>query len=597
MFRTLLVLPLVFLACSSSFEDKDDGPNDPWLNDSGDQTTPDTGDDPADVDDDGDGFTENEGDCDDNNNTINPGATDIPDNGIDEDCSGADETTPGADIDDDGDGFTENEGDCDDNDATAYPGGTEIPDNGIDEDCSGADETTPSADVDDDGDGYTENEGDCDDANAAVSPGATEVPNNGVDENCDGLDIEGLCNEACSVASWNGDGACDDGGPNADYSLCDFGADCADCGVRYDPDGDGYYDDEGVGPLNPYLDLDCDESDVNINPGVLDIGQDGIDQDCSGDDELGLCSDVCNYSGDGACDDGGPNAAFSVCDFGEDCSDCGARYDEDGDGFYDDEGTTPLDSSLSLDCDDTNASVNPSATEIPNDGIDNDCDGVDEVQTSVICDDTCQYANDGACDDGGSNSSFSVCSLGTDCTDCGARYDADGDGYDSAEDCNDSIASINPGVATDTCDGIDSDCDGIIDDDTDTLEPNDASAPYYMGQLDQSGDSVSVASYMTHQFDEDAFSLYNVDNADILPPDDDSFSCTITPPAGVDVAIDVYVNGSYLGSGNNAGAGQAELLNYNASWGFDDEGTFTIVVNTVSGTSCSAPVTIACNKP
>ena len=37
------------------------------------------------------------------------------------------------------------------------------------------------------------------------------------------------------------------------------------------------------------------------------------------------------------------------------------------------------------------------------------------------CSDTCGYAGDGACDDGGPGSSFSVCSFGTDCTDCGPR--------------------------------------------------------------------------------------------------------------------------------------------------------------------------------
>ena len=39
----------------------------------------------------------------------------------------------------------------------------------------------------------------------------------------------------------------------------------------------------------------------------------------------------------------------------------------------------------------------------------------------VKCIDTCQFASDGACDDGGPGSQFSVCELGTDCTDCGPR--------------------------------------------------------------------------------------------------------------------------------------------------------------------------------
>ena len=38
-----------------------------------------------------------------------------------------------------------------------------------------------------------------------------------------------LCSETCS---FTGDGDCDDGGPGYDYSSCDLGTDCTDCGVR-----------------------------------------------------------------------------------------------------------------------------------------------------------------------------------------------------------------------------------------------------------------------------------------------------------------------------------------------------------------------------
>ena len=37
------------------------------------------------------------------------------------------------------------------------------------------------------------------------------------------------------------------------------------------------------------------------------------------------------------------------------------------------------------------------------------------------CTNTCSTSFDGECDDGGPNSLYSICSLGTDCNDCGPR--------------------------------------------------------------------------------------------------------------------------------------------------------------------------------
>ncbi|MEE2788389.1 MAG: hypothetical protein VX589_13685 [Myxococcota bacterium] len=46
----------------------------------------------------------------------------------------------------------------------------------------------------------------------------------------------------------------------------------------------------------------------------------------------GLCANTCLFSRDGACDDGGEDAAFSLCDYGSDCADCGVRNPPDGGG-------------------------------------------------------------------------------------------------------------------------------------------------------------------------------------------------------------------------------------------------------------------------
>ena len=79
-------------------------------------------------------------DCNDANPGINPFATDIQDNGIDEDCVGGDSIN----FDRDGDG-SRRPADCNDNNPFIRPGRRDIPGNRIDEDCSGRDTPMPHA--------------------------------------------------------------------------------------------------------------------------------------------------------------------------------------------------------------------------------------------------------------------------------------------------------------------------------------------------------------------------------------------------------------------------------------------------------------------
>ena len=88
-------------------------------------------------------------------------------------------------------GYISAGGDCNDADPQTYPGATDIPADGIDQDCSGAD-----AFADADNDGFLSNV-DCNDNNALIFPGAEEVCD-GIDNNCNGVvDEECIldCNE------------------------------------------------------------------------------------------------------------------------------------------------------------------------------------------------------------------------------------------------------------------------------------------------------------------------------------------------------------------------------------------------------------------
>lgn len=400
---------------------------------------------PEDIDDDNDNYTENQGDCDDTDNSINPGIIETCGDGIDQNCNGSDQECTPEYIDDDSDGYNEAQGDCDDTDNSIHPAATEICGDSIDQDCNGADLPCPE-DIDDDSDGYTENQGDCDDTDNSIHPGAVETCGDGIDQDCSGADL--ICPE------------------------------------DIDDDNDGYTENQG----------DCDDTDNAVNPAAAEITYNGKDDDCdpaTRDDDL----DEDGYPQATDCDDDNATInpdAIEICGdtIDQDCdgSDavCGPEYtDDDFDGVSEIEG----------DCDDTNPDIFPGNVEIC-DGLDNDCDnttvdGSAEAWLSTSCDGTdadlcaegifeCTGGNQVCSDFSGDN--LDICD-GVD-NDCNAAT-ADGadepwlatscDGPDS-DLCSEGIfectagsqtCSDNTGDILDVCDGVDNDCNAATDDGAD----------------------------------------------------------------------------------------------------------------------------------
>ena len=207
------IVPLLALFSLAACEPEADVPKDSGTVNSG-----------ADGDEDGDGTTAADGDCNDNDATVNPEAAESCDL-VDNDCDGLVDEDVGTPYwpDADGDawgsgepvlacslpaGHAEVDGDCNDGDPAVHPEASEVC-NSVDDDCdSEVDENVGSAwyvDADADGygdpraetmlcdgaSGFVDNATDCDDSDDTVWPGAAEVCDV-QDNNCDGAVDEGV---------------------------------------------------------------------------------------------------------------------------------------------------------------------------------------------------------------------------------------------------------------------------------------------------------------------------------------------------------------------------------------------------------------------
>jgi len=377
------------------------------------------------------------------------------------------------DPDADGDGV-EPPTDCDDTDPTAFPGAVEVTDDGVDQDCNGVDTITCFEDLD--GDGYgtsvvfevddadctddvgqAAEGGDCDDVDPGVSPGETEICD-GIDNNCEegvdeGFDLDGDGVVGCFD--------CDDADPlnfPGRVEVCD-GQD-NDCNGLADAFGGELDADEDGAPTC----TDCDDSLPATGPGFVEIC-DGRDNDCNGVIPAGEADE----DGDGSpacadCADDDPTQSPElpeICD-GRD-NDCDGevddeRADEDGDGF------DPC--SAPRDCDDTRSDVHPGHVELC-DGVDNDCDAATDDYGDLDADGFASCAGD--CDDADADvnpARDEICD-GKD-SDCDGELppdevDVDEDGSPACADCDDEEEDRTP-ESKELCDGVDNDCDGTVED-------------------------------------------------------------------------------------------------------------------------------------
>jgi hypothetical protein len=229
--------------------------------------------------------------------------------------------------------------------------------------------------------------GDCNDSAASTNPDATETIGDEVDQDCDGGEI---CYQDRDSDSYR----------DATRTIPSSDVSCG--GFREAPASAA---------------IDCNDRNGSIYPTATEVAGDEVDQNCDG-------SELCYNDGD---NDGYRTATTSVS-VDVDCGSSGEARASEPAG----------------DCNDSAAAINPGASEVAGDEVDQNCDG---NELCYLDDD-----NDGYRPGAGSATIFSSNLV------CTGNNEARGS--EPTGDCNDVVAAINPGATETIGDQVDYDCDG-----------------------------------------------------------------------------------------------------------------------------------------
>ena len=479
--------------------------------------------DPLISDDDGDGFSENDGDCDDTDPSVHPDADEYCD-GVDSNCNDIADENPVdgfdyyLDVDSDGfgagdvqgaicelpQGYADNALDCNDGDPEINPEKPEICGDGLDNNCNDEVDDGPpwyeDADEDGFGDissaisqceqpaGYVEDNTDCNPTNGQIYPSAPEIAGDGIDQDCDGLDALPYAGTEQFIYSM---GSASTGSYDCDLYWTATGAisatSCADCTYTFDInlsfDSAASTVDSSCSSIaadNTYTYGFIEDYDGNGNGALLmydaangwqpwivngTISGNNTDLVTMAGGTFSYQTGYLDYQYQGGYDSYHwiGNGALLLSDI-------------DRDGFSSD-----------IDCDDNDATSTTTLSDEDCDSIltADDCDDTDSALGSLLADIDCDgLINTEDCEPENFSTASSI-------------QDADCDGTLTADDCDDNDPTRYIGAVDIPYDGTDQDCDGqdaIIDQDSDgdssLTDCDDTNPAMYTGATDIPNDGV-----------------------------------------------------------------------------------------------------------